>query len=133
MASRPRYHPREVGVVDHEIVIRLTETELGGPQVEAVGKRLLRLVAEGDGRNIRLDCGAVKIVTAAGLGMLVAVHRRLQERGGELTVCDLPPLGLRSVRGGPTHEGFGRAPDGQAAPEWPQAATLAPAIAGWEG
>ncbi len=92
MASMPRYHPPEVGVVDHEIVIRLTETELGGPQVEAVGKRLLRLVAEGDGRNIRLDCGAVKIVTAAGLGMLVAVHRRLREWGGRLTVCDLPPL-----------------------------------------
>jgi anti-anti-sigma regulatory factor len=60
--------------------------------VEAVGKRLLRLVAEGDGRNIRLDCGAVKIVTAAGFGILVAVHRRLRERGGQLTVCDLPPV-----------------------------------------
>jgi anti-anti-sigma factor len=54
---------------------------------------LSELVKDLSQRHLHLDLGGVPVLTAAALGMLVAVHKECRAGGGGLTLCNVrPPL-----------------------------------------
>ena len=46
------------------------------------------LVLDGE---LRLDCAKIGYVGSTALGMLVALHRRVDDAGGSLVLCNLVP------------------------------------------
>lgn len=61
-----------------------------------LGRRLKKLVDEGH-RRLRLNLGGVIAVDAAGLAALARLHVDLVERGGILTLADVPPGVRREI------------------------------------
>jgi anti-sigma B factor antagonist len=57
--------------------------------VSAVREDLQRLVDTGEG-ELLLDVSQARVVDSTGLGLLVAVHRRAQQRGRSLVLLDVP-------------------------------------------
>ncbi len=57
----------------------------------AVHYELSVLVRDLGGRRLHLDLSNVQHVTAAGLGVLVAVHNELKVLGGRLTLTEVRP------------------------------------------
>jgi len=60
-----------------------------GPEVEALERHVIELTAET--RNIVLHVGAVNFLDSSGIGLLVRLHARLQNAGGGLSLCAVPP------------------------------------------
>jgi anti-sigma B factor antagonist len=57
---------------------------------DAVRRELVELVDDGH-RELSLDLGDVGFVDSSGLGVLVAVHRHVESRGGGFVVRSAPP------------------------------------------
>ena len=55
-------------------------------------RALTRAVRRSGLREVRLDLGAVGLVTGGGLGRLVALQRQLRAVGGRLTLCNVSGL-----------------------------------------
>src|SRR5947209_3839548 len=81
MSSLPTVHDA--------LAVRSTARGLDGADGEALGDGLLGLPAGIGPRRVELDFGGVRFLTAAGLGKLVALHRRLRDLGGRLTLCNV--------------------------------------------
>jgi anti-anti-sigma factor len=81
-----------VDSVGGRTVVRFTrEVVLTGPQAEAVGEDLARLVGEtGPGRLV-LDFGNVRSLTSLMLSKLVRLEQAARAAGGELALCNLRP------------------------------------------
>ena len=47
---------------------------------------------EGMKRKVRLDLDRVDYIDSSGIGWLVGSHRRLNEAGGQLILCHVPPV-----------------------------------------
>jgi len=60
-----------------------------GPEVEALERHVIELTSET--RNIVLHVGAVNFLDSSGIGLLVRLHARLQNVGGGLSLCAVPP------------------------------------------
>ena len=56
-----------------------------------VHDELAALVRDLGGHRLHLDLGCVQRLTAAGLGVLVAVHNELKVLGGQLTLTEVRP------------------------------------------
>jgi len=63
---------------------------LGAPDTEALREELFAL-AETGSPFLQLDFRGVEYLTAAGLGILVAVHTRLRDAGRRLVLCNVRP------------------------------------------
>ncbi len=72
-------------------VLRFRPGEFDLRPVWAVHDELAALVKEVGGRPLYLQLGNVPLLTAAGLGMLVAVHNELKALGGRLTLIEVRP------------------------------------------
>ena len=76
---------RERGVVIAEVA-----GDMDLSTVPGLRERLLE--AAGGGEPLIVDLNRVSFIDSAGLGVLVAVHRRAAQRGGSLhAVCSRPP------------------------------------------
>jgi anti-anti-sigma factor len=64
---------------------------LGTSDTEALRRELLTLAEKAASPLLRLDFGSVEYLTAAGLGILIAVHTRLRDTGGRLILCNVHP------------------------------------------
>jgi anti-anti-sigma factor len=53
----------------------------------------LQVALDATADDLVVDCAAVELIDAAGLGLLVSTHRRCQQLGGRLVLADpRPPL-----------------------------------------
>jgi anti-anti-sigma factor len=74
-------------------VVQFTCNELLDPEVvEALGRRLLDLVGEGERPRLVLNLEGVIRLGSPMVGKLIALHRRAQAAGGRIVVCHLNPL-----------------------------------------
>src|SRR5207249_3696292 len=88
-APSPLLH---VDAVSGVTVIRLAEDALREANVGQTGKRLFRLADDLGPRGLQLDLAAVQFLTSIGLGLLVALHKRVAAAGGRLTLTGVCPL-----------------------------------------
>jgi anti-anti-sigma factor len=79
----------DVRVVGGATVVRFRDEDLTGPGALVLAEQLLRLA---DRPRLRLDFSRVGHLSAAALGALLRLHRRVQAAGGLLTVENLGPL-----------------------------------------
>jgi anti-anti-sigma factor len=93
MLSRPHQHWLEVETVGDVTVARFTRPRLLEEEaVEAVGQQLLRLAEDTGCCKFVLNFGKVESLTTAFFGKLVALHRRVEESGGRLVLCQVGPF-----------------------------------------
>jgi anti-anti-sigma regulatory factor len=71
-------------------VVKFTQPDILDLEViRVVGEQLLGLADEG--RQVVLDFGQVKRLSTALVGKVVALHKRLNELGGQLALCQVAP------------------------------------------
>jgi anti-anti-sigma factor len=92
MAEREHPHLRVEPTPTGAVVVHLVDcpllNELTSP---VVGEELLRLADGWPRTRFLVDLGAVEFLTSTMLGLLVALHRKLRDGGGSLTVYDASP------------------------------------------
>jgi stage II sporulation protein AA (anti-sigma F factor antagonist) len=59
--------------------------------IRAIGDELIRLIDKFGNKHLVLDFGEVRNLSSYMLATLVKVHRRVQEVGGKLVLCDIDP------------------------------------------
>jgi anti-anti-sigma factor len=82
---------------DSPLLVRLTAQVLQGEDLKGISRRLLREVRDSGRKALLLDLAGVESSTASGLGKLVALHKKLQAAGVELTFCNVEPLVYEAV------------------------------------
>ena len=76
-------------VIDGKGVLKL-DGSLNASTVDAVRDQFHRLLEEHEGvHHWVLDAKAITFIDSAGLGMLIALLKRLAERGGDLSIAGL--------------------------------------------
>ncbi len=92
MAEREHPHLRVEPTRTGAVVVHLVDcpvlNELTSP---AVGEELLGLADGWKGARFLVDLGAIEFLTSTMLGLLIALHRKLRDGGGSLTVYDASP------------------------------------------
>jgi anti-anti-sigma factor len=83
--SHLRVEQADSGVVVHVIGCD-TLNEQSAPVVK---EQLIALVKEKGAVPMLLDLGSVRFLTSDGLGMLVAIHTKVRNSGGKLTLCGI--------------------------------------------
>jgi anti-anti-sigma factor len=93
MISRPQQPLLEVERVGDIAVVRfLQQRLLHNDLIEDIDRQLLE-VAEHDGcSDFVLHFGNVESMTSAMAGKLVGLHRRVEELGGRLALCEVGPF-----------------------------------------
>ena len=72
-------------------LVKLAERKiLDEMSIAQIGEELLALV-EGDKPKLVLDFASVAHMSSAALGMLITLHKRVRERGGQLRLCSIQP------------------------------------------
>ena len=90
MAAQPRGNWLEVETVGDVTVARFTRRRiLQEESVQAAGEQLLGLSQDAGCRKLVLNFGKVEGMTTALLGKVVATHRKIQEAGGRLVLCEV--------------------------------------------
>lgn len=75
---------------DGVIVVRFRDRILvGGDEAQRIEQELNRMVEQHPGARLAVDFEGVQALSSSVLGSLVAVHRRLVQRGGRLVLCNL--------------------------------------------
>src|SRR5262245_21856753 len=91
MPAQPRRH-LEVEEIGEVTVVHFTERKiLDEPHIQILGEQLLSLVDELGRRQLVLDFGNVEYLSSAALRKLVALNKKLNAVGGQLTLCNLAP------------------------------------------
>ncbi len=67
-------------------------TILDSVAIESIGEYLLHLAGEEGQRNFLLNFAGVESLTSVMLGKFVALHRLLNEEGGQLAFCCVDPF-----------------------------------------
>jgi len=87
-------HPRHVRSRTEHGVLVLTITEpqlLGDTLVHALRQELLAVVARPGTHKVVLDLQPVKVLSSEAFRPLLSLRRTVQERGGQLVLCNLAP------------------------------------------
>jgi anti-anti-sigma factor len=88
---RPRHLPSVSSNTDTTI-LTLPARRFGEPIVHALGEELAGLADRLSSGQLYLDLSRVESISALGLGKLVALHKKLQTRGGSLALLNPQPL-----------------------------------------
>ena len=72
-------------------VIRFTEPLMDEQNSWIIREQVAELGKEKGRENLLLDFSNVKFLSSAGLGALLALHRQQHQRGGRVSLCNLPP------------------------------------------
>ena len=91
----------------HTAALDLRHRDGEGFYIRARGDELLGPTGEPGSVDLYLNCGALRWLTAADLGRLVAVHTRLRQAGGRLVLYNLRPELLEILSITRLHELFG--------------------------
>jgi anti-anti-sigma factor len=85
------YRHLRVEAVGGETTVALREERWDHLGAEAAAGELFRLARELAGARLRLDLGGVTYLSSAGLGTLLALHRRVRAAGGRLALENVEP------------------------------------------
>jgi anti-sigma B factor antagonist len=77
--------------IDDDILILAADGGLNGETAETLVGEIGTLVDAGL-RRIIIDCSKLDYVSSYGLGMLVRLHGKMKQRGGDVKVCALHGL-----------------------------------------
>jgi anti-sigma B factor antagonist len=89
MSVQPPGPSLEIARNGNRLVVRLVGCkDLHEDNVHLVDGQVASLVEERPGQHLVLDLAAVQYLTSSALGKLVALHRRLRQQGGRLTVIN---------------------------------------------
>jgi anti-sigma B factor antagonist len=69
--------------------VTLVPKSLDDSNVHSIGDQLFHLIDQQGRRKLQLDFSRVEMVTSAGLGKLVALHKKMQSVGGHLSLHNL--------------------------------------------
>lgn len=75
-------------VTEHECVIVKPDTDIVAPMTEQLKTELEMIVGTG-AAHLVVDLGNVEMIDSVGLGVLIAIHNKLTQNGGRLTVSNL--------------------------------------------
>ena len=84
-------HLLRVDALEDVTVVRFANGAFDAHPAWAVHDQFSVLVNELGPRRLHLDLGNVPLLTAAALGMLVAVHKEVKAVGGRLALCNVRP------------------------------------------
>jgi anti-anti-sigma factor len=74
------------------LVLTITEPQLLGDKlVHALRQELLEVVAQPGTHKVVLDLQPVKVLSSEAFRPLLSLRRTVQERGGQLVLCNLAP------------------------------------------
>jgi anti-sigma B factor antagonist len=90
MAAKPRrrFETREA---DGVTVVRFADVILDQDDCPVIEDQVFDLVERSDTKQLRLDLTGVRFVSSAALGALIALNRKVQGAGGQLSLCNLNP------------------------------------------
>jgi anti-anti-sigma factor len=92
-------HFLEVQHIASTTVVRFKHrTILDSAAIESIGEHLLRLAGEEGRRNFLLNFAGVESLTSVMLGKFMALHRLLNDEGGQLAFCCVDPFLLEIFR-----------------------------------
>jgi anti-sigma B factor antagonist len=63
--------------------------DLHEDNVQRIDRQMANLIEDREGQHLILDLDAVEYLTSTALGKLVALHRRLRQQGGRLSVVNV--------------------------------------------
>jgi len=73
-------------------VVELTDRRiLDELSINEIGEQLTTMVAKAPAPKFVLDFSGVAHMSSSALGMLITLHKRLREKGGELRLCGIQP------------------------------------------
>jgi anti-anti-sigma factor len=84
----PQLH---VGYSNGVMVVHLPGADMSEEAALALGRQLGTLAERLRSRCLILNLGDVRFVSSAMLGKLIAFHKQVRQRGGELALCSLTP------------------------------------------
>lgn len=80
----------KVGADQGVTVVELTDKKiLDEVNISQIGEQLASLVAQADHPKILLDFTNVQYMSSSALGMLITLHKRVREKGGQLRLCNI--------------------------------------------
>ncbi len=92
MVSQPRRSWLEMEQIGEATVAKFTTRHIVDEEkVGVIGKQLLRLGEQAGHRSIVLNFSAVERISTEMLGKLVALQKKVQDRGGRLALCQVNP------------------------------------------
>jgi stage II sporulation protein AA (anti-sigma F factor antagonist) len=71
--------------------IAFPRTDMGEESALDIGSQLSQLAEKSGCRRFVLNLGMVRCPSSTMLGKLIAFHKQVKRRGGELTLCSLTP------------------------------------------
>ena len=73
-------------------VVEFTDKKiLDEMSIMQIGEQLTELVAQADVPRIVVDFGTVVHMSSSALGVLITLHKRVREKGGQLRLCNIQP------------------------------------------
>lgn len=76
---------------DVSIVELLDKKILEEESISAISAELFELAAKADEPRIVMDFANVGHMSSSALGMLITLHKRVREKGGQLRLCGIRP------------------------------------------
>lgn len=92
MSQPPRRRRLEVEDIGDVTVVNFVDKRILDEQnIQIIGEQLFSLVDEVGRRKVLLNFGNVEFLSSAALGKLIALHKKLQQVGGRLILCNIDP------------------------------------------
>lgn len=90
MSAQPRRRRLEVEDIGDVTVVNFVDKKiLDEPNILAIGEQLFSLVEEVGRRKLLLNFSNVEYLSSAALGKLITLHKKLQQAGGKLVLCNI--------------------------------------------
>ncbi|HEY3968556.1 MAG TPA: STAS domain-containing protein [Planctomycetaceae bacterium] len=87
----PKYLRLQPASADTVVVSVAVELLTEDVNLEQFGHELFALVEQFGCRRLVVDLGAVRVVTSAGLGKMITLHRKMHRHQGTVVFCDVQP------------------------------------------
>jgi len=81
-----------VAVAGSATVVELTDRRiLDELSINEIGEQISAMIAKSPSPKIVMDFSGVAHMSSSALGMLITLHKRIREKGGELRLCGIQP------------------------------------------
>jgi anti-sigma B factor antagonist len=81
-----------VAAIGGATVVELTDRRiLDEVSISEIGEQLFSMVVRAAAPKFVLDFSGVAHMSSSALGMLITLHKRVREKGGELRLCGIQP------------------------------------------
>jgi len=85
------YRHLQVTTEGDVFVVRFLERRLIAALPGAIGEEFNAIVAQEDCQKLVLSFSGVELLSSEMLGRLIVLHRKMQQKGGQLKLCQIHP------------------------------------------